>query len=52
MNLSTFLIALLVFSVFAAILIRGIVNRRRGKHSCSCGCASCPGHCACRPDEK
>lgn len=43
MNLPTILIGLLVFGVFAAIVVRGIYNRKQGKHSCSCGgnCASC-----------
>lgn len=44
MNLPTILAGLLIAAVFAAIVGKGIWNRRRGKHACSCG--SCGG-CAC-----
>ena len=45
MNLPTILAGLLIAAVFAAIVGKGIWNRRRGKHACSCG-DSCGG-CAC-----
>lgn len=43
MNLPTIVIALLVFGSFAAIVGRGIHNRRQGRSGCSCGgnCSSC-----------
>lgn len=45
MNLPTILIALAVAAVFAAIVIRGVRNRRRGKSGCACGgdCSRCGG---------
>lgn len=42
-NLPTILVGLAVLTVFAAILARGIYNRRRGKGGCSCGCDGYPG---------
>lgn len=42
MNLATWLIAGLVAAVFAAIVGRGIYNKKTGRSSCSCGC-SCGG---------
>ncbi len=42
MNLPTILVSIIVFAAFAAVIIRGISNRKKGKGSCSCGgCASC-----------
>ena len=43
MNASTLIVALIVFGVFAAIVIKGIRDHRSGKSSCSCGCAGCTG---------
>ena len=52
MNLSTILIGLLILAVFAAIVARGIHNRRQGKGGCSCGCESCGACDACHPMKK
>jgi len=42
MNLASAIVLLLVAAAFAAVVGRGICNRRRGKGGCSCGdCASC-----------
>ncbi len=43
MNLPTIIIGLIVLAVFAAIVGRGIYNRRRGKGGCSGNCGSCGG---------
>ena len=53
-NLPTILAGLLVAAVFAAIVAKGIYNRRRGKHSCSCGgsCGSCACSGLCGPQSK
>ena len=56
MNLPTILAGLLIAAVFAAIVSKGIWNRRRGKHACSCGdscggCA-CAGMCHPQPEKK
>lgn len=41
MNWVTILIAAVVAAVFLAIVIKGIVNKKKGKSSCSCGCSGC-----------
>ncbi len=52
MNLPTILIGILVAAVCAAILARGIYNRRHGKGGCSCGCGGCPHSGHCHPEKK
>ena len=49
MNLSTFIVGLIVFLVFTAIVVREIKNRRSGKGGCSCGCENCGGSAICHP---
>ena len=49
MNLSTFIVGLIVFLVFAAIVVREVKNRRSGKGGCSCGCENCGGSSICHP---
>jgi len=52
MNWATALIAALVLAVFLAIVITGLRNRKKGKHSCSCGtCGSCGGCSSCHPEK-
>lgn len=51
-NLSTILVGLVVFGAFAAVVIRGIYNRKHGKSGCSCGCGNCPGQDLCHPKEE
>ena len=47
MNAPTIIAALIVLVVFAAIVGKGIYNRRHGKGGCSCGSGSgCCGDCA------
>ena len=45
MNAPTVIAALIVLVVFAAIVGKGIYNRRHGKGGCSCGgnCGACGG---------
>lgn len=38
MNWPTIVIALIIGAIFAAIIIKGIINKKNGKSSCSCGC--------------
>ena len=52
MNLSTFIVGLIVFLVFAAIVVREVKNRRSGKGGCSCGCESCGSVPACCAGKK
>ena len=41
MNVPTIIVLAIVLIVFAAIIIRGIINRKNGKSGCSCGCSGC-----------
>ena len=52
MNLASILAAALIFAVFAAIILRGIYNRKHNRSSCSScgGCSGCSGACACHSD--
>ena len=58
MNAPTIIIGLIILAVFAAIVGKGIYNRRHGKSSCSCGgsCGGGCGHCAssglCHPEKQ
>lgn len=48
MNLPTIIVGLLVLGVFAAIVARGVYNKKHGKGGCSsCGsdCGGCGGGC-------
>lgn len=49
MNLSTFIVALIVAAVFFGILAVQIRNKKNGKSSCSCGgsCGACGMECGC-----
>jgi hypothetical protein len=41
-NLSTIIVAAIVFGILAAVTVRLIVNARRGKLACGCeGCSKC-----------
>ncbi len=51
-NLSTLLVALAVLALFAAIVGRGLYNRRRGRGGCACGCDQCPSRGLCHPDQQ
>lgn len=46
-NSGTILVGLILVAVIAGILVRMIRNRKKGKSSCGCGCASCPMGDAC-----
>lgn len=50
MNAPTLTIALAVLAIFAAIVIRGIYNKKHHKGGCSCGCSGCANSSACHPD--
>ena len=53
MNLSTWNIAGLVAAVFAAIVGRGIYNKKKGRGGCSCGfsCGGCSMSSMCHKTE-
>lgn len=46
-NLPTILTASVIAVIFAAIVIRGILRRRRGERGCGCGCSGCPNSALC-----
>lgn len=48
MDWPTIIIASIVAIVFVAIIARGIVNKKKGKSSCSCGgnCGACGLNCS------
>lgn len=41
MNLSSVIVALLISVICVAIIVKGVINRKNGKSSCSCGCGGC-----------
>ena len=51
-NLATIIVGAIVFAVFIAIIVRGVINRKNGKHGCSCGCHSCGMSDVCRSDKE
>lgn len=46
-NLPTVIIALVIAAVFIAIIVRGIIKRKRGESGCGCGCSGCPNSAVC-----
>ena len=40
-NLSTIIIAVIVIGILAAILVKMIQDKKKGKSSCGCGCENC-----------
>ena len=51
MNGPTIIVCLILAAVVAAIVGRGIYNRRHHKGGCGCGCESCANHDICHPKE-
>lgn len=41
MNWQTLVVLAIVVAIFAAIVVKGIKNKKEGKSSCSCGCSGC-----------
>lgn len=41
MDWLSWLILGIIAAVFAAIVVKGILNKKKGKGGCSCGCANC-----------
>jgi hypothetical protein len=42
----------IVAAIFLAIVVRGIINKKKGKSSCSCGCSGCAMSGTCHPEKK
>ena len=47
-NLATVVICAILVLIVAAILVRMVKNKRKGRFSCGCGCADCVMHKSCR----
>ena len=47
-NISTILVCMVLVGVVTSIIIDMVSNKRRGKSSCGCSCANCPGSDICR----
>lgn len=41
MNWQTWLVLGIIASIFVAVVVVGIINKKKGKSSCSCGCNGC-----------
>ncbi len=52
MNAPTIIIGLIILAVFAAIVGKGIYNRRHGKGSCGGGCGHCASSGLCHPEKQ
>ncbi len=45
----TISVASVIAALFVAVVVVMIINKKKGKHSCSCGgnCGACPVGCSC-----
>jgi len=50
-NMPTVIIGVIIAAVFAVIVIRGILKRKRGEGGCGCGCSGCPNSSLCHGGE-
>lgn len=50
--LPTIIVAVIVAAVFAAIVVKGVINIKNGKGGCSCNCDGCALNCHSRKDNK
>ena len=41
-NIGTIIVCLVLLTVVFAIVFTMLRDKKRGKHSCSCGCKGCP----------
>lgn len=51
LNLPTILVLTVVLAVFLLIVIKGIINRKKGKTSCGCNCDGCVMKGKCHPEK-
>ena len=51
MDVPTLIGALIIFGIFAAIVIHGIRKHKAGKGGCGCGCSHCANSSLCHPDK-
>lgn len=48
-NLSTILVGAAVAALLAAVAVKLILDKKKGKSSCGCNCDQCPGAGLCHP---
>lgn len=41
-NIATIIICVVLLAIVAAIIVRIVGDKKKGKSSCGCGCANCP----------
>ena len=51
MNAPTIIVGLVVLAIVAAIVVRGVVNKKRHKGGCGCGCGGCASKDMCHPEQ-
>ena len=52
MNWQTWVVLGVIAVIFLAIVIKGIINKKKGKHSCGCGgCSGCAMKDACHKNK-
>ena len=49
MNLPTIIVGLVLLGIVAAIVARGIYNKKHHKGGCGCGCDGCSRNSVCHP---
>lgn len=49
MNIGTIAVCLILAAIVAAIIGRGVYNRKHHKGGCGCGCDGCSNKDACHP---
>ena len=47
MTWQTWVVLGVIAALFCAVVIAGIINKKKGKPSCSCGCSGCAMKDAC-----
>ncbi|MBR3932381.1 MAG: FeoB-associated Cys-rich membrane protein [Clostridia bacterium] len=52
MNISTLIVLAVIVIISGTIIARGIINKKRGKSSCSCGCGGCAMADVCHKNRK
>lgn len=50
-NIATILICTVLIAVVAAVIAGIVRDKKKGRSSCGCGCASCPMSGSCHPSK-
>lgn len=49
-NIGTIVVALIICTIAAIIIVKMIKDKKKGKSSCGCGCSNCPMSGSCHRD--